>query len=65
MASKVQGAKNRRVAAIQQTEVVNSVKGLSFDSVSKSITEAQVEVQKVLSGLSGQMMERLQELESL
>lgn len=65
MATKVQGAKNRRVAAIQQTEVVNSVKGLSFDSVSKSITEAQVEVQKVLAGLSGQMMERLQELESL
>jgi colicin import membrane protein len=65
MASKVQGAKNRRVAAIQQTEVVNAVKGLSIDSVSRSITETQVEVQRVLADLSGRVMERLQELENL
>ncbi len=65
MAAKVQGAKNRRAASIQQDEVLMSVKGLNFDSVSRSITETQVEVQKVLADLSGRVMERLQELQTL
>lgn len=63
--AKVQGAKNRRVAEVQAEEVLTSVKGLNFDSVSKSITETQVEVQKVLADLSGRVMERLQELQTL
>lgn len=65
MATKVQGAKNRRAVQIQETEVLGSVKGLSLDSVSKSITETQVEVQKVLADLSGRVMERLQELQNV
>jgi hypothetical protein len=65
MAPKVQGAKNRRAAQIQETEVLNSVKDLSLDSVSKSITETQVEVQRVLAELSGKVMERLQELQNV
>lgn len=65
MAAKVQGAKNRQAAKIQQEQVVTAVKGLNFDSVSKSITETQVEVQRVLADLSGRVMERLQELENL
>jgi len=65
MAAKVQGVKNRRAAAIQETEVLSSVKGLSFDAVSKSITDTQVEVQKVLADLSAKVMERLQELQNI
>lgn len=65
MAAKVQGTKNRRAVQIQETEVLNSVKGLNLDSVSKSITETQVEVQKVLADLSGRVMERLQELQNV
>src|SRR5688500_12807842 len=65
MAAKVQGVKNRRAVQIQETEVLNSVKGLNLDSVSKSITETQVEVQKVLADLSGRVMERLQELQNV
>jgi colicin import membrane protein len=63
--AKVTGVKNRRAAAIQETEVLNSVKGLSLDSVSKSIADTQVEVQKVLADLSAKVMERLQQLEQL
>lgn len=65
MAAKVQGAKNRRAAAIQETEVLSSVKGLSLDAVSKSITDTQVEVQKVLADLSAKVMDRLQELQNI
>jgi len=65
MAVKSQGVKNRRAVQIQETEVLNSVKGLNMDSVSKSITETQVEVQKVLADLSGRVMERLQELQTV
>jgi colicin import membrane protein len=63
--AKVTGVKNRRAAAIQQDEVLSSVKGLSLDSVSKSITDTQVEVQKVLADLSAKVMERLQQLEQI
>lgn len=65
MASKVQGSKNRRAAQIQETEVLNSVKDLNLESVSKSITETQVEIQKVLADLSGRVMERLQDLQNV
>jgi len=65
MAAKVQGVKNRRAAAIQQDEVLDSVKDLNLDSVSKSITDTQVEIQKVLADLSAKVMERLQELQNI
>ena len=61
----MQGVKNRRAAAIQETEVLTAVKGLSLDSVSKSITDTQVEVQKVLADLSAKVMERLQVLQNV
>lgn len=63
--AKVTGVKNRRAAAIQEKEVLTSVQGLSLDSVSKSITDTQVEVQKVLADLSAKVMERLQQLEQI
>jgi hypothetical protein len=63
--AKVQGAKNRRAVAVQAEEVLSTVKGLNFDSVSKSITETQVEVQKVLADLSARVMQRLEELQTL
>jgi hypothetical protein len=65
MAAKAQGVKGRRAAAIQEDQVLSSVEGLSLDSVSKSITETQVEVQKVLADLSAKVMERLQELQNV
>jgi len=65
MAAKVQGVKNRRAAAIQETEVLDAVKDLNLDSVSKSITDTQVEIQKVLADLSAKVMERLQELQNI
>jgi len=65
MAAKVQGTKNRRAMQIQEAEVLASVKDLNLDSVSKSIAETQVEIQKVLSDLSGKVLERLQELENV
>lgn len=65
MATKVQGTKNRRAVQIQETEVLNTVKGLNLDSVSRSITETQVEVQKVLADLSSRVLDRLQELQNV
>src|SRR5262245_52343738 len=65
MAAKVQGTKSRRAAQIQQDEVLTTVKGLNLEGVSRSITETQVEVQKVLADLSARVMERLQELQNV
>jgi len=63
MATKTQGAKTRKAAQIQETEALEAVKDLNLDSVSRSIAETQVEVQKVLANLSATVMNRLQELE--
>lgn len=65
MATKTQGAKARRAVERQEEEVVSSVKDLSFDSVSKSIAETQVEVQKVLADLSARVMTRLDDLQNV
>src|SRR4051794_4868721 len=65
MAAKVQGTKNRRAMQIQEAEVLASVKDLNLDSVSKSIAETQVEIQKVLADLSAKVLERLQDLENV
>jgi uncharacterized coiled-coil protein SlyX len=65
MASKVQGTKNRRAAAIQNEEVLASVKGLNLEAVSKNIGEVQVEVQRSLAELSAKLTEQLQQLENI
>jgi len=65
MAAKVQGTKNRRAVAIQEAEVLSSVKGLSLDTVTKGLSETQVEIQKTLADLSGKLTERLQQLENI
>jgi hypothetical protein len=65
MAAKVQGTKNRRAMQIQEAEVLASVKDLNLDSVSKSIAETQVEIQKVLADLSSKVIERLQQLQDV
>jgi len=65
MAAKVQGTKNRRAVQIQEAEVLASVKDLNLDSVSKSIAETQVEIQKVLADLSAKVLDRLQDLQNV
>jgi len=65
MATKTQGAKTRRAAQMEEKEVLEAVKDLNLDSVSKSIAETQVEVQKVLANLSATVMNRLQELQNV
>lgn len=65
MAAKVQGAKNRRAAQIQDKEVLDAVKDLNLEGVSKSITDTQLEIQKVLADLSAKVMDRLQELQNI
>jgi len=65
MPPKVQGTKNRRAVAIQEAEVLSSVKGLNVDSVARGITETQVEIQQTLADLSGKLTARLQQLENI
>jgi colicin import membrane protein len=65
MAAKVQGTKNRRAMQMQDDAVLASVKDLNLDSVSKSIAETQVEIQKVLADLSAKVLDRLQDLENV
>src|SRR5438270_8232214 len=61
----VKGAKNRRAAQIQEAEVLNAVKELNFDTVSRELAGVQVEVQKTLAELSGKLAEQLQKLETV
>ncbi len=61
----VKGAKNRRAAQIQEAEVLNAVKELNFDAVSKELAGVQVEVQKTLAELSGKLAEQLQKLDTV
>ena len=61
----VKGTKNRRAAQIQEAEVLNSVKGLNFDTVSRELAGVQVEVQKTLAELSGKLSEQLQVLQNV
>jgi hypothetical protein len=65
MPPKVQGTKNRRAVAIQEAEVLSSVKGLNLDTVTRGITDTQVEIQKTLADLSGKLTEQLQQLENI
>jgi len=61
----VKGTKGRRAAQIQEQEVLTSVKGLNFDTVSRELAGVQVEVQKTLAELSGKLGEQLQVLENV
>jgi len=65
MATKTQGTKNRQAATIKEAEVLNAVTGLSLDSVSNTLTNTQVEVQKSLAGLSAKLTEQLQVLRNI
>jgi hypothetical protein len=61
----VKGVKGRRAVEQQEAEVLNAVKGLNFDTVSKELATVQVEVQKTLAELSGKLAEQLQKLRSV
>ena len=60
----VKGAKNRRAAQIQEEEVLNTVKDMTFDTVTKELASVQVELQKTLADLSGKLAEQFQMLET-
>ena len=58
-------SKNRKVATIQNTEVLEAVADLDLDGVSNNITTTQVEVQKSLASLSAKLTEQLQQLRDI
>jgi hypothetical protein len=61
----VKGAKNRRIVEQQETAVLNKVKDMTFDSVTKELAGVQVELQKTMAELSGQLAEQFQLLEDV
>src|SRR5688572_29016717 len=61
----VKGAKNKRVVEQQETAVLNKVKDMTFDSVTKELAGVQVELQKTLAELSGTLAEQFQLLEDV
>lgn len=63
--AKAISAKGTKAAAIRETEVLESVSGLSIASVSNNITQTQVDVQQTLATLSGKLTEQLQVLEKV
>jgi colicin import membrane protein len=65
MAKASVGAKNKQAAAIRDAEVLDSVNGLSMDSVTSSLAATQVEVQQSLATLSGKLTEQLQVLRNI
>lgn len=65
MAAKTQSARARAARQAEEVKVQDSVKDLSLESVSKSIAETQVEVQKVLATLSASVMARLDDLRNV
>jgi colicin import membrane protein len=65
MAKASVGAKNKAAAAIRDAEVLDSVNGLSMDSVTSSVAATQVEVQQSLATLSGKLTEQLQVLQNI
>jgi len=60
MATKMQGAKNRRAVETKEQEVLEAVKDLSFDSVSGAVAQTQVAVQQTLATVSAQLTAQLQ-----
>jgi colicin import membrane protein len=65
MAKATVGTKSRQAAQIRSDEVLASVEGLSMDSVTKNITDTQVEVQEQLAGLSAKLTEQLRVLRTI
>lgn len=61
----VKGAKNKKATQIQEQEVLNTVKGMTFDTVTKELAGVQVELQKTLAELSGKLAEEFQLLETV
>ena len=61
----VKGAKNKRVVEQQEQVVLNKVKDMTFDSVTKELGSVQVELQKTLAELSGRLAEQFQLLEDV
>jgi hypothetical protein len=61
----VKGAKNKRVAEVQEQEVLKKVKDMTFDSVTRELAGVQVELQKTLAELSGTLAEQFQLLEDV
>jgi hypothetical protein len=61
----VKGAKNKRVVEQQEQVVLNKVKDMTFDSVTKELAGVQVELQKTLAELSGTLAEQFQLLEDV
>jgi hypothetical protein len=61
----VKGAKNKRAVDIKEKEVVDRVKDMTFDSVTKELAGVQVELQKTLAELSGTLAEQFQLLEDV
>jgi len=61
----VKGAKNKRVVEQQESAVLNKVKDMTFDSVTKELAGVQVELQKTLAELSGTLAEQFQLLEDV
>jgi len=62
MATKMQGAKNRRAVETKEQEVLEADKDLSFDSVSTAVAQTQVAVQQTLASVSAQLTAQLQTL---
>lgn len=61
----VKGAKNKRVVEQQDRAVLEKVKDMTFDSVTKELAGVQVELQKTLAELSGTLAEQFQLLETV
>jgi len=64
-AARTTGARNKQATAIRETEVLEAVADLNFDSVSGNIASTQVEVQQSLASLSAKLVERLQVLRNV
>jgi len=65
MAKSTVGTKSKQAAQFRSDEVLSSVEGLSIDSVTKNITDTQVEVQEQLAGLSAKLTEQLRVLRTI
>jgi hypothetical protein len=63
--AKAVGVKTKQATAIRETEVLDAVSGMTMDSVAKSITAAQIEVQEQLATVSSKLAEQLQVLKRL
>jgi len=65
MATKMQGTKNRAAAAQRDQDTLEAVQDLTLDSVSKEVSETQVEVQKALAELNGKLVAQFQVLQNI